>query len=274
MPCVDAAHLVRKAAEEGYAVPAFDVETCEMAEGVVRASQDARSPMILQIPPQTLHALGWDWFSRHVRDLCEAATVPVALHLDHALQADDALRALEYGFTSVMYDGSALAPEDNLRITRRVAEAAHAKGVSVEGEIGHVGRDGEPAHLEHLTTVDEAETFARGTGVDLLAVAVGTRHGHSPGPGGIDIERLDAIRKAVKVPLVLHGGSGVGPALLSEAVRHGIAKVNIGTALSRAYLSVVAEPAATPGEVAQRILRTTSETARPLFDVLGSRERA
>lgn len=270
MPCVNASAMVRSAYDAGYAVPALDVETCDMAEAVLAAAQRERTPMILQVTPRTLDRLGWGWLTRHLRDLCDASPLPVALHLDHALGVDVALRALDHGFSSVMYDGSALAPAANAGNTRQVCQAAHAHGLSVEGEVGHVGRDGEPPGLDHLTTPAEAAAFADATGVDFLAVAVGTRHGHSPGPGGVDLDRLAQIRAGVPVPLVLHGGSGVPDDMLRAAVAVGIAKVNIGTALNRAYLSALAESAEAPRDIVERAMEAVAAQAAAVFSLTGS----
>ena len=274
MPCVNARVMVHDARSGGYAVPAFDVETCDMAEAVVRAVNDARSPMILQVVPHILDLMGWGVLSRHFRDLAEHASVPVALHLDHALTVDDALKGLDYGFTSVMYDGSALPVEDNLAKTRTVVDRAHPEDVTVEGEIGHVGRDGEPEGLEHLTSVEEALSFARATEVDFLAVAIGTRHGHSPGPGGIDLGRLRELSDRVGVPLVLHGGSGVPRAMLAEAVPLGLAKVNVGTALNHAYLETARGPGESPADVVTRARTSLQAVAASVIDTLGSAGRA
>jgi ketose-bisphosphate aldolase len=270
MPCQSATAMVRAAFVGGYAVPALDIETCDMAEAVLAAAEKARTPLIVQITPRTLDRLGWRWLSRHLRDLCDAAPFPVSLHLDHATSVEAALRGLDHGFTSVMYDGSHLPPDENARNTAAVAEAARRAGASVEGEIGHVGRDGEPPGLDHLTTAEEARAFAAATGVDFLAVAVGTRHGHSPGPGGIDLGRLEEIRAAVSIPLVLHGGSGVPDGQLRAAIARGIAKVNVGTALNRAYMGAVDAAAPAPRDVVERAMAAVGAEAERVFALTGS----
>lgn len=262
--------LVQAAVRGGYAVPALDVETCDMAEAVLQAAITARTPMVLQVTPRTLNRLGWHWLARHMRDLCDASPLPVAFQLDHALSLDHALQAGDLGFTSVMYDGSALDVDDNVRNTAAVVTAARRNGLSVEGEIGHVGRDGEDESLSYLTTVTEARTFVHETGVDLLAVSVGTRHGHRPGPGGIDLERLREIRQSVETPLVLHGGSGVDDVAIRSAIAEGIAKVNIGTAFKKAYLGAINIAVDSPREVVALTMRAVGDAAAGVFATTGS----
>lgn len=232
--------------EEAYrgrnrAVGAFNAETWDMVCAVVDGLESCGAPGLLAITPATLQLYGWDRLARHARAVAEAASVPVALHLDHATQVEDVQRALEHGFTSVMMDGSHLPMEENIRLTREAVERGHAASVPVEGEIGHVGRAGEPPHLAHLTAPEEAVRFAEATGVDSLAVAIGTFHGQARGPGDIDLGRLQEISLRVRVPLVLHGGSGVPREVLAQAIAWGISKVNIGTQLVRAWQQAVAE---------------------------------
>lgn len=265
MPSVSALPLVRQAEQDGYAVAALDVETCDMALAVIQAAGEAHAPMILQVTPRTLDALGWRWLARHMRDLCDEAPVPVAFQLDHALSLDQALQAGDLGFTSVMYDGSALLPDANAYNTALVVERARNAGLSVEGEIGHVGRDGEDPHLAYLSTAEEARTFLDRTGVDMLAVAVGTRHGHTPGPGGIDLTRLASIHSSVATPLVLHGGSGVDDTALGAAIAAGIRKVNVGTAFKKAYLTALTLPAESPRDVVVHTMRAVRAQALSVF---------
>lgn len=167
--------------------------------------------------------------------MAEKASVPVATILDHGVSYEDCLRAIKWGCTSVMFDGSALPMEENIRITKKVVDVAHEVGVSVEGEIGHVGGDEGGATLEGMevnaddySTPEEAKYFAEQTGVDALAVAVGTVHGTFKGEPKLDIERLRDIRKAIgDLPLVLHGGSGLPASEFKKAVENGINKINI-----------------------------------------------
>jgi len=273
MPCVPALALVRDALRDGYAVPALEVETCDMAEAVLEAAAAARSPLILQVVPYALELAGWARLVRHLRGLCDTAPLPVALHLDHATTVGGAMRALDGGFTSVMYDGSFLAPAENTANTAHVVEAAHRHGLSVEGEIGHVGREGESPGVDRLTDADAAQSFARATGVDMLAVAIGTRHGRTPGPGGLDLDRLAEIRARVDTPLVLHGGSGVDEPALRAAIAGGIAKVNVGAALNRAYMAAAAEGGETPAALSARAREAVAAAARATCARLSSEGR-
>jgi fructose-bisphosphate aldolase class II len=241
---VNGVQILTVAREHGFAVPAFNISDYGMLRTCVRAAEDARSPLIVLMHPSE-HALMGDEVLLSVLALAARASVPVCVQLDHGANLEQALVAIRLGFTAVMIDGSRLDHDANIALTRTVVEVAHAVGVSVEGEIGTIGpRDPQSAaDLDAIayTDVDEAVEFVRRTGVDYLAVAVGTCHGVYP-PGVAPDLRLDLVRdlsRAVDVPLVLHGGSGARDDQVSAATGLGVAKLNISADLKTAYFTAL-----------------------------------
>jgi fructose-bisphosphate aldolase class II len=195
-------------------------------------------------------------------EIADAAAVPVVVHLDHATDLDLVAQALALGFTSVMYDGSTLPVEDNLATTRGVVERARAEGVSVEAEIGEIGgKDGVHAPGVRTRPEDAAE-FVAATGIDAVAVAVGSSHAMTTRTARLDLRLISAIREAVPVPLVLHGSSGVPDDHLREAVAAGMTKINISTHLNGTFTRQVREAlAADPGLVDPRKYLGAARTA-------------
>lgn len=258
----DLGEILARADREGWAIPAINVEGCEMAAIVIEVAEQAGSPLLLQVTPATFAMLGWHWHVGHLADLCQRARVPVYLHLDHASEEADVERALDLGVDTVMFDGSMHPLEENITRTRAMVQVAHDHHRLIEGEVGHVGRAGEPEAWSRLTSPEEAQTFARATGVDLLAVAVGTRHGQSPGEGGVRLDALAPLRTAAGVPLVLHGASGVDATVLRTAAERGIVKVNVGTAVRAAFLAGFA--AATARATIRDRIRAAAERIHPV----------
>ena len=230
-----AKNLVTSAQARGEAVAALNIDSIDTAMGVIMAAESAKSGFILQVTVETLEIWGWEFLTKTLLELINQAHVPIALLLDHAKNPESIRRAINLGFDAVMYDGSALPLGDNLAATREVVAYAQSYGVFVEGEVGHVARDGEPAQWEHLTSVEEATTYWSRAGVDALAVAVGSKHGHYRAKEDVHVERVREIAEATRAPLVLHGGSGMPADLFSDLIQAGIAKVNVGTALRRAW---------------------------------------
>lgn len=227
--------LLAKAQAKKCAVPAFNIDSLEMAQAVVSAAENTGKPIILQVTVETLEIWGWDLFVPILLGLLNSSSNPGALLLDHAKHFDAIAKALDYGFTGVMYDGSALPLEENITLSQNVVEYARKTGAFVEGEVGHVARDGEPSGWEHLTSIDEAETYWHKAGVDALAVAVGSKHGHYREAHHIRVDRLEEISSLIHAPLVLHGGSGMPESLFPQLLKSGIVKVNVGTELRRAW---------------------------------------
>jgi len=233
MPIVDTTGLLREARSKTRAVPAFEVWNMESVDAVVSASERTGLPIILQVGPFEDRYIPLESLAEIVRLRMAASPARVALHLDHGDCFALAERAVAAGFNSVMLDASEEPYSENVRLTREVAEMAHAHGVGVEGEIGRVGgAESMPSDSDEsglLTEPEEAVRYAHETGVDFLAVAIGTAHGYYRRPPKLDLERLARIADAVPIPLVLHGGTGVGPDSIRAAIRRGIAKINICT---------------------------------------------
>ncbi len=234
--------LLELARRRRRAIAALNFYNAETLRAHVDAARRLRTPLFLQTTEATIDYLGIGMAVNMARAAAGELGAPVALHLDHGKSYEIAARAIDAGYTSVMIDGSKLPFADNVALTRRVVELAHSAGVSVEGEIGHVAGSDAVEHARFLTSAEDAQRFVEETGVDSVAVAVGTQHGFYRGEVAIDFARLAAIRDAVGgVPLVLHGGSGVGDELLLKAIEHGITKINFGTELKDAFTRAVRE---------------------------------
>jgi fructose-bisphosphate aldolase class II len=222
--------LLQDGLQRGYAVGAFDVCNLEMAESVLAAALENNSPVIVAIAEAFFPLNRFETLVNCLKEQATPLRIPVALILDHGRSYESSIRALRAGVTSVMFDGSALPYEQNVAITREVVKAAHAVGVTAEAEIGHVGQGAEYERTQdQLTSPDEALRFVEDTGVDALAVAVGTAHGKYKGEPKIHYDLLATIHDTVKLPLVLHGGSSTGDERLQKSIRYGVAKINIYT---------------------------------------------
>jgi fructose-bisphosphate aldolase class II len=248
MPLAESGTLVAGAAARGGAVAAFNIITLEHAEAVIAGAESVGAPVILQISENAVKYRHGQVLplARAALEAARLADVPVGLHLDH-VKSDALLRqAAEAGFSSVMYDASHLPYAENLMATRDAAAWAHAQGLWIEAELGEVGgKNGAPPLDAHApgarTRPDEALAFVAGTGVDALAVAIGSSHAMTSRTAILDHQLLSRLRESVDVPLVLHGSSGVPDAELSAAVTGGVAKVNIGTALNIAMTAAIRE---------------------------------
>lgn len=232
--------LLRPAQAGGYAVGAFNVHTLEIAQGIARAAEKLQAPVIFQVNQATIEYAGIGTISALVRAVAGELSVPAVVHLDHGKRLDVVVQCLRHGFTSVMIDASRLPYAENVALTRRVVEAAHAVGVSVEAELGHIGGTEDDVSGEGgFTDPDEATRFVAETGVDALAVAIGTAHGVYKGTPRLDFDRLAEIRRRLDVPLVLHGASGVPDDAVRRAVALGVQKVNIATELKIPFTETV-----------------------------------
>jgi fructose-bisphosphate aldolase class II len=240
MPLTPTAAVVARAKAHGRGVGAFNVIQLEHAQAIVAGAQAANAPVILQISENAVRYHGaLAPIGRAVLAVAEAATVPVAVHLDHATSSDLVAEAVSLGFGSVMFDASTLEYEQNVEATARVVARCHAARCWVEAELGEVGgKDG--VHAPGVRTdPGEAAAFVAATGVDALAVAVGTSHAMLTRDAALDFELIAALREAVPVPLVLHGSSGVADRDLTIAVEHGMTKVNIATHLNGVFTGAV-----------------------------------
>lgn len=244
MSYVKAADLLKSADQQKTAVIAFICIDYNMVASVIRAAQEQRKPAIIMLLPEhvSLNKMpGFEEFAAMVKEMAQKATVPVALHLDHSFEEEEVYRAIDAGFTSVMFDASQDALEENIRRTRAVVEYAHARGVSVEAELGSVGLAADHAdqNTDFYTKPSTVKVYCESTGVDSLAIAIGNAHGDYPLPPKLDLNRLDEINAVTDVPLVLHGGSGIPEDQLAEAFSRGINKFNYGTDLLRRYQDAV-----------------------------------
>lgn len=238
MALVTSKKLLLDAQKRGYGVGAFNVENMEMVQAVVAAAEELHAPVILQTTPGTLKYADEEYFFANVRTAAMRAGVPVVMHLDHGDSFELAMRAFRAGYTSIMIDGSRLPFEENIAVSRSVADACHAAGVPVEAELGKVGGKEDDLVVtgeSPCTDPKEAAEFVQRTGVDSLAVGIGTAHGFYKGEPKVDLDRLVEIRAAVDLPLVLHGTSGVPDETVAEAVKRGICKVNYATELRVAF---------------------------------------
>lgn len=250
MPLVSAKTILAHAQREGYAIPLFDIFELTGLEDYFAALEEKQSPAITGMYASTFEKPLARPFAAAVRAMAEQTRVPVAFMLDHGRSVEQCRAALDLGFTDVMYDGSKLPFEENLRNTRQVVESAHGYSVGVEAELGHVGSGREyrdfGAKRKGFTDPSAAEQFVSETGVDMLAVAIGTAHGAYDGDPAIDLELLAGIRQRVDIPLVLHGGSGLSEQQFRDAIQGGIAKVNVATDLVQSMGQRVRELAADP----------------------------
>lgn len=235
--------ILKNAQKGKYAVGLFNTIDTDMLEGVISAAEELGSPVIIGTAEVLLPYGELELIAPSVIAAAKRASVPVAVHYDHGLTFDRCMQALKLGFTSVMYDGSSHDYRTNVEQTREIVKIAHAFGATVEGEIGHVGEAATDDNLseELYTTAQEAKEYLAATGVDALAVAIGTAHGVYKHKPKLNVERLREIARAVDVPLVLHGGSGLSDEDFRNTIREGIAKVNIFTDLCLAGDSAMQE---------------------------------
>lgn len=234
---VRSTELLLDAQKNGYAVGAFNVENMEMVQAVIAAAEELQSPVIMQTTPSTLKYADADYFYANVAVAAKKTSVPVVIHLDHGNSFELAMQAFRAGFTSIMIDGSHSVFEENIAITKSVVDVCHSAFVPVEAELGKVGgkEDDLDGGSGGYTDPAEAAEFVERTGVDFLAVAIGTAHGVYKGIPKLDLDRLSEIRKVVSKPLVLHGTSGVPDDTVKECIKRGICKVNYATDLRIAF---------------------------------------
>ena len=223
-------------AEKGnFAIPAFNVYNTETIMGVVKAAEELRAPVIMQVYPRLLNEEVGYYICPAVIAAAKKATVPVCFHLDHGPSELEVQKALRWGATGIMYDGSVHSIEENIANTKHIVEICKAIDVPVEGELGHVGSVNDDC-MEEYTDPKEAGEFVKQTGVTCLAVLIGNAHGHYKKTPNLDIERVKAIREATGgIPLVLHGGSGIPEDQVKAAIKAGIRKMNIGTDVCCAF---------------------------------------
>ena len=231
---VNMKYILDNANRDGYAVMAINCVNMEMARAAIEAADEEHSPIIVQFGVGQMAKLAHPTeMVPMIKAMAERASVPVCLNLDHGPSLEAEVNAIQMGFSNVMIDASSLPYEENVRRTRMVVDLAHAKGISVEAELGHVGQaaDGDGRTADMYTNVEQAVQFVKETGCDALAVAIGTAHGKYPDGyvPVLDFNRLAELKAALKMPLVLHGGSGSGEENIRKAVAGGINKINVCT---------------------------------------------
>lgn len=231
--------ILDDAHKKGYAVGAFNINNMEIIQAIIEAAEETNSPVIIQASQGGLKYAGVDYIAALGKVAAHKAKVPVAVHLDHGTDFDQVIKCIRYGFSSVMVDGSKYPLEENIALTKKVVEIAHSVDVSVEGELGKIG--GTEDHIvvsereATFTDPDEAIIFVEKTGIDSLAIAVGTAHGVYKGDPKLDFDRIKIIKERLNMPLVLHGSSGVSDESIKKAVSLGINKINIDTDIRIAF---------------------------------------
>jgi len=239
MALVPMTELLAKAEAGKYAVGAFNANNMEIVQAIAMAAEQEKAPVIMQASQGAIKYAGLDYIIGMVRIAAESARVPIALHLDHGTSFEQVVKCIRGGFSSVMFDGSQLPLEENIRVTKKVVEIARPINVSVEAELGKIGGTEDDISVKEslFTDPNEAEVFVRETGVDALAVAIGTAHGQYKGEPKLDFERLKKIRELVNIPIVLHGSSGVPDEAITKAISLGVRKVNIDTNIREAFVA-------------------------------------
>ena len=279
MSYVTTREMLKKALEQHYAIGAFNAENMEMVQAIIEAAEAKRAPVMIQTTPGTLKYADPMIFAGMVSRLAEKATVPVALHLDHGNSYELAEYCVKQGYTSVMIDGSLLPFEENIALSRRVVEMAG--DIPVEAELGTVGgkEDTHSAGIAY-TDPDQAETFVRETGIISFAPAIGTAHGVYKAEPRLDLDRLSEIAGRLRIPLVLHGTSGVPDDTVRECIRRGICKVNYATDLRITFSNAVKAALAAQPEAfdPKKYLKPAREAVVrrvcELIDVCGSAGKA
>lgn len=232
---VNLKQMIAKAEEGGYCVPAFNVYNMETVMGVIKAAEELKAPVILQIYPRLINEEAGYYLAPVILAAAKKASVPVCFHLDHGPSELEAQRALYWGATGIMYDGSVHPLEENIRNTKHLVDICNVLDVGVEGELGHIGSVNDEV-MDEFTDPQEAAEFVQRSGVTCLAVLIGNAHGHYKKPPCLDIQRVKAIREATGgIPLVLHGGSGIPDDQVKAAIAAGVRKMNIGTDVCCAF---------------------------------------
>lgn len=278
--------MLQDAKARHYAIPAFDVSNYEMMKAVLETCEEEKSPALLMALGVDLSGRNIDLLSSMIKSCSGFFNIPVCLHLDHATDFNFIKRAIDAGFSSVMYDGSVLPFDENAKNTAEITDYAHKKGISVEAELGHVGNasvgsisetgsDTDPG--ESLTLPEEVKRFVEITDVDALAVAIGTAHGVYQKTPTLRIDRLDEITSLCDRPLVLHGGSGTPVDQITTAIAHGITKINIYSdvlfALNQGLkqtLNTMSNPSTWPFIVYEKALKDMKEVVREKLRTFGS----
>jgi fructose-bisphosphate aldolase class II len=284
MPLVHMSDMLRHAYDNRYAVGAFDVVSLDFISGVIAAAEEKQAPVIISLAESHFEYFDFKLLMAAVVAAAERTRVPVAIHLDHGESLASAVRAINLGCTGVMVDASSLPLEDNIAHTRAVVDMAHACGIPVEGELGYVpGVEGEDAERHPgevvYTSVDAARRYRDETGVDFLAVSVGTVHGRMRGEPKLDFERLAEINASLGLPLVIHGGTGLSEDQFRTLIANGVTKINYYTALADAAGQRITGNAQAAGSgsyttLLRGVSTAVQQEAARCIDIWGSSGRA
>lgn len=233
MPLVSMTELMKRAKAEKFAVGQFNMNNLEFTKAIMEAAEEERSPFIFGVSEGAIKYMGLDYVMAMARAAADKSDIPVVVHLDHGSSFEVAMKCIKAGFTSVMFDGSHYPLEENIRLTKEVVRAAHAMGVSVEGELGTIGGVEDDLNVAEedakLANPEEAIRFFEETGVDALAIAVGTAHGMYKGEVRIRYNIIEEVASKVAAPIVLHGGSGVPDEAIRKSIELGVGKINVNT---------------------------------------------
>lgn len=233
MPLVSMNEFLPKAKANKFAVGQFNMNNLEFAQAIMQAGIELKSPFIFGVSEGALKYMGIEFTVAIAEAAAKKSGLPIALHLDHGSSFEVAMKCIRAGFSSVMFDGSHHSFEDNIRLTKEVVKAAHAMGVSVEGELGTIGGVEDDISVDeenaNLAKPEEAIRFFEETGVDCLAIAVGTAHGMYAGEPNIRFDIIEKVASAIPVPVVLHGGSGVPDDMIRKSIQAGVGKINVNT---------------------------------------------
>ena len=245
MNLVPMADILQDAHKKNYAVGGFNINNMEFLQGIMMGAEELDSPVILQASEGAIRYIGIDYVMQMVEAATKDTDIPVALHLDHGSDFESIMKCIRAGFSSVMIDASKMSFEENIALTKKVVEAAHSVGVSVEAELGTIGGTEDDHTVEEkdamYTDPDQAKEFVDATGVDALAIAIGTAHGVYEGEPELDFERLDTIKKLIEMPVVLHGASGISAEDLKTGVKYGVNKVNVNTDFQQSFTAKIKE---------------------------------
>jgi len=284
MPLVDMNDMLLHAHRERYAVGAFDLVSLDFLEAILAGAEAQRSPVILSLAESHFEYYDFELAMAATVTAARRASVPVAIHLDHGASLESAVRSINFGCNGVMVDASTLPLDANIATTRSVVDMAHACGVPVEGELGYVaGVEGEDAEKHPgevvYTSVNEARTYVERTGVNFLAVSIGTVHGRMRGTPNLDFDRLSRINAALDIPLVIHGGTGLTDEQYRPLIENGVAKINYYTALSDAAAAHMRENAARDARsgytgLMKGVRRAIQDEVERMIRIFGSTGRA
>lgn len=282
MPLISIQKELERAQRGGYAVPLFDAFDSHSIDGMFQAIDKKRAPAIVALYAHLVEQPNARALAAYIQTRAENTDLPVSLMLDHGSSVEQCLKAIEYGFTDVMYDGSTLPLEENIVNTQAVVKAAHTQGICVEAELGHVGHGSQyqefGAQRKGFTEPDAVNMFLAETGVDFLAVAIGTAHGVYNGEPQIDLELLRQIRSQVEIPLVMHGGSGCSQDQFRAVIAAGIAKINVATDLflttGRRLIEAVKMPDASYFSLGKTAIESFRERCEYYLDLFGTSGKA